>query len=480
MRMRRRYLAWMVTVVLMMSLSLALSAQEQPKPEAAQAQKADAQKPGEKPAPVAVPPDVLQKAKAYKGSPTPPRKLQKVDDHWSPYEAPTTPPEGAEVYTIVKGDCLSLIAQRQLGNKYLWPQIWDLNPYIKDAHWIYPGDPLFIKKPKVVNEEIPLAETVPPAPQKTGMELDKEAPMPPVNARDVYCSGFISKNWKRPHLTILSAPERWRESLGTGEVVYLNEGTAEGMQTGMSFGVLEEGQKITHPITTKDLGQFIRRKGQVKILAVQQHTSIAEIVESCDAITYGDVLIPWKVIPIPWDIKRSPTVPLQAELTDKPIGRVVWTEDRLGTVGQHNIVYVDLGQKNQVLPGDKVWIYRYPAKEGVAFASVRDLFRQSQIDVRWNDLFRPQKVGTLQENQPQGEEVASAEPAAEVERPAEVQKAVDDTPKEQGPENPATAVNEIRQYVGEGVVLTTEDSTACVKVLNSVEGMNIGNWVQIE
>ena len=26
-------------------------------------------------------------------------------------------------------------------NPYLWPQIWDQNRYITDAHWIYPGDP---------------------------------------------------------------------------------------------------------------------------------------------------------------------------------------------------------------------------------------------------------------------------------------------------------------------------------------------------
>ena len=344
MRMRRRYLAWMVTVVLVTSLSLALTAQEQPKPEAKQAQNANAQKSDEKPATPAVPPEMLKEAKSYKGSATPPKKLEKKDDHWSPYTLPEKPPEGAELYVIQKGDSLSLIAQRQLGNKYLWPQIWDLNPYIKDAHWIYPGDPLYIKKPKVVNEEVPLAATVPPvAPKTAGVEMEKEAPLPPVNAYDIYCSGFITKKWKRPHLAILSAPQRERESLAAGFVVYLNEGTAEGMQAGVRLGILKEGQKISHPITAKDLGRFVRRVGQVKVLAVQEHTSIGEIVESCDEIKYGDELVPWEVIPIPWDIKASPAVPLQPEVTEKPTGRIVWTEDRLGAVGQYNVVYVDLG-----------------------------------------------------------------------------------------------------------------------------------------
>src|SRR6185295_9462414 len=36
------------------------------------------------------------------------------------------------------------------GNPYLWPQIWDRNRCITDAHWIYPGDALIIPDVNVV------------------------------------------------------------------------------------------------------------------------------------------------------------------------------------------------------------------------------------------------------------------------------------------------------------------------------------------
>ena len=36
------------------------------------------------------------------------------------------------------------MAKKYYGDPYLWPQIWEKNKYVQDAHWIYPGDPLIL------------------------------------------------------------------------------------------------------------------------------------------------------------------------------------------------------------------------------------------------------------------------------------------------------------------------------------------------
>src|SRR6185503_8148735 len=74
---------------------------------------------------------------------TPPKNLHKVDDHWTAWDPPTPPP-GTQVHVIAPGDTLWAIAGKYLNNSYLWPQIWEKNTYILDAHWIYPGDPLVL------------------------------------------------------------------------------------------------------------------------------------------------------------------------------------------------------------------------------------------------------------------------------------------------------------------------------------------------
>ena len=70
-----------------------------------------------------------------------------VRGHWTPYNPPdpATYPPNAKTYEIKQGDTLSGIARTLYSNAYLWPQLWEANTWITDAHWIYPGDVLLVQ-----------------------------------------------------------------------------------------------------------------------------------------------------------------------------------------------------------------------------------------------------------------------------------------------------------------------------------------------
>ena len=54
---------------------------------------------------------------------------------------------------MVRGDTLWDISARFLKSPYLWPQIWNENKYVKDAHWIYPGDPIVLPRVALVADQ---------------------------------------------------------------------------------------------------------------------------------------------------------------------------------------------------------------------------------------------------------------------------------------------------------------------------------------
>ena len=88
-----------------------------------------------------------------------------IAPHWTRNTSfPTQVPEGAAYYIVVRGDTLWDISARFLKSPYLWPQVWDQNKHVKDAHWIYPGDPIILPQVALVADQA----GQPPAP--TGPE----------------------------------------------------------------------------------------------------------------------------------------------------------------------------------------------------------------------------------------------------------------------------------------------------------------------
>jgi LysM domain len=284
-----------------------------------------------------------------------------VAEHWSKNPYPRTVAAGARVHIVERGDTLWDLAQRYYQNPFLWPQIWDANKYIPNAHWIYPGDPVIIPPLTPISEQM-IAQEAQPAPEG-------EVPGGPVGAPseklypialdvDLYCSGLIvpdTGGWK---VRIIGNEENnYKVALATFDIVYLNQGEADGISPGDEFTILQNVRKISHPITGESLGDYIVQTGRLKVVATQERTSTAQITYACDATLVGDYLVPFEPKEVP-NLSDLPPVDRFSLEGPNQKGYVVFAKDDLTSLGDNNEVQIDVGAADGITVGTRLIVYR--------------------------------------------------------------------------------------------------------------------------
>lgn len=331
-----------------------------------------------------------------RSSSRPPQNLKLVGDHWTAWNPPdpSTYPPGARTHKIVSGDTLWALAQTYYGNAYLWPQLWESNTWITDAHWIYPGDVLLIEG-EVSAQAGAGAGTgtgtataggsgatgtqlgggsviTQPGEGQSGLATAQivSAVRPPVplgSDYDVYCYGYIGDP-REPMPNRISSFEDVEMFLvegaidqditgSYGDLVFLEGGRSTGLMPGELYMVLEEGPIIRHPRTGEMIGQHYDYRGQLRVLCTENGRSRGMITNSCKEIHVGSRLKPMPQIPIP--LARIPDLP---GFCDPPSGLtsgyIINSQGWELALGEGNLVQINLGRDNQIQPGDFLTVWR--------------------------------------------------------------------------------------------------------------------------
>ncbi len=342
----------------------------------------------------------------------PPQPLHLVDGHWTPYDPPSEFPEGSTVHRVVPGDTLWALAESYLGDPYLWPQIWERNPYIKDSHWIYPGDPIAID---VAVQDPPVETTEIETDQTTTSEygdsrgsdevpVHEGEPIPLGSSADVYCFADLVQDDSVYPFTINSA-ERIdaQDSFSEGDVVYIDGGVNQGVAAGDRFFVLNRirtlkrltaDPKPGYAYTNETLGIIYSKIGQIKVLCAQEDTAIAEITYACDPIDVGNVLQPFRPIPVPLVVKPDPSDRCD-EPNGNPIGRIIYTRDDQTEIGGGWTVFIDLGVADGVYPGQFATIFRDNPVKGMprlvlgelGVLTVEEIYSTAVLTGGWSSVY---------------------------------------------------------------------------------------------
>ncbi len=302
---------------------------------------------------------------------TPPKNLHLVGDHWTAYDPPDPAvfPAGAKVHIIERGDTLWDLARTYYGDPYLWPQLWENNTYITDAHWIYPGDPLLIETEGVV-EEVVLEEPETAFGEDDLIDIDQngfEAPVALGTQSDIYCFGYlghVGEQYPNEIAAFEDSETRLIElaqvqSIGVtvDDVVYINGGTSTGLVAGETYMIIAPGELVEHPETGEVIGQHYGYRGRMTILCADSNSATGIVTQACDSIHLGDRLKPVPQIPIPLAtltaFERHCQIP-----SNRSNGYIVNAKDFKYSLGEGNVVEVNVGLNDAIEPGDFLTVYR--------------------------------------------------------------------------------------------------------------------------
>jgi hypothetical protein len=276
---------------------------------------------------------------------------------------------------------------------------------------------------------------------------DKSEPDPVVKGADLYCTGFISEVEPRTDLQVVGGEkENLKNYFAQGDIVFLNKGREKGVQSGAVYYIIRPLGQFKHPFTKKKLGHFVRELGMLRVLEVQDKTSTAEILVSCDTVELGDLLKPYEEQKSP-ETQPDHPLPRYGEGSGGKRGRIVMSPVAREYFAANHIVYIDLGSRQGVKPGDNLTIFRkINHRERVATMPNYDIVEERNSNYG-SHHYRGGDYASSSTRVPRGEVI------------------------EKRPEIP-------RKVLGEMVVLKVEKSTAVALITRTVAEVNIGDFVE--
>ncbi len=216
--------------------------------------------------------------------------------------------------------------QTILGDPLSWPDIWKKNEFIRDPHWIYPGQTIdfgkFISRAETPEPpappetpvakkpapEMPVAakaavESAPvkaPAPVSADPNVIRlfSPPRPVFTEKNYMRTGFIEKRSELSKNKVVSI-EGDQVSAVKYDAVVVDMGTADGLKEGDILAVFAVGDRVKHPDTGFDYGYVVRIKGVLKVASLGQKQARCTVSATFDPLTVDDPVMRY-------EIKRGP------------------------------------------------------------------------------------------------------------------------------------------------------------------------------
>lgn len=267
-----------------------------------------------------------------------------------------------ERYTVVKGDTLWGISGRFLKNPWQWPQVWKLNPRIKNPHLIYPGDVIALRyvdgKPELTllrqeklapaadaTADAPARPTVKLSPRIHAEPLEKAIPTIPPNAIAPFLTQpLVVTETELAQAGYVGIGLDNRIALGNHSEFY-----ARGLKDKSHefYQIFRQGKPIRHPDNSEDiLGHEAVYLGDAKRLDANEPTKFI-VTRVKQEIIPGDRLVAIaRKAALPYYFPRPPKTRVEGKILSA-LSDVATAE-----IGPQMIVAINLGTREGIEEGN--------------------------------------------------------------------------------------------------------------------------------
>jgi len=255
-----------------------------------------------------------------------------------------------ERYTVVKGDTLWDISSRFLRSPWRWPEVWQGNPQVENPDLIYPGDVLvmtFIDGKPVLRAL--RRETVKLSPQARPISFVDSIPPIDPSAIEAFINAPLVTDEKEL-LTAAYVVHGFDDRLlmGKFDKFYargFNRAAVEPEKEVVGYRVFRQGRHFVDPISKESLGWEAEHVGDANMLKDGDPAKLVLTKSYTDA-TIKDRLRPiYKKSALPFFYPKAPS--------NKDIrGVILQTSNRATELGAMSVIAMNLGERENVAPGD--------------------------------------------------------------------------------------------------------------------------------
>ena len=306
-----------------------------------------------------------------------------------------------------------------------------------------------------------------PAPTPKLTLPSSTAPVTVAGQSTLYCAGYI-RYQKLSHMPEIvgAQDEQEQRTYADGDIVYLNEGSQQGIKEGQTFQIIRPRGTVkgVHKHKKGFLGIYVQDIGQLQVFKVRENTSVAKITFTCDIALLGDLLapVPDRESPQP----RAADLDRYGDPNGKQTGRLMMAKDSREMVTRNDVVYIDLGGEDQIKAGDYLTIYRPLGTGNLTRVDNEEMARNRATGFQ-GDRFRGGGFSNLASRAKDSTAFVNSEGRYR-HRPI--------TSKEVKDHRPPMP----RKIVGELVVIDVQTRTATAIITRVLGEVHTGDWVEIQ